>query len=428
MPVWTTAPLKDRQRDDDLLAAVRDNIGQRVDASIEMAYSHERSGRRTKTAYRLLQLERNPRESRSTGLAILVFALVSDLLGRRAFRHARKLDREHPVVCAGEGVQSLGSSRLPGYFPPCGMSRAALMSVDRRGSRPAGSALTLLADGVGLLDPEARVLEAMLTGWGQQMLARNLAQATVDGRLRQVRALVEHANEYPWQWSMATADDWFSDHRSVKQSALSTIRGMQVTIRQFCDYLTDPAYDWPATCQERFGTAPVQIINEVDAAAHVADYEGDPTRRAFTRAELVALLDHVDATAATRQSQGDKGWASVFRDSVIFKVAYGYGTRRNESRMLDLTDLSGNPHAPEFGNYGVVSVRYGKAQRGSAPKRRGVLTVWPWTVDVLHQWVTEVRPLFAHATGPALFPSERGDRVTAGTLDRRLRGYCDERA
>lgn len=300
------------------------------------------------------------------------------------------------------------------------------MSVDRRGSRPAGSALTLLADGVGLLNPEARVLEAMLTGWGQQLLARNLAQATVDGRLRQVRALVEHANEYPWQWSMATADDWFSDHRSVKQSALSTIRGMQVTIRQFCDYLTDPAYDWPATCQERFGTAPVQIINEVNAAAHVADYEGDPTRRAFTRAELVALLDHVDATAATRQSQGDKGWASVFRDSVIFKVAYGYGTRRNETRMLDLTDLSGNPHAPEFGNYGVVSVRYGKAQRGSAPKRRGVLTVWPWTVDVLHQWVTEVRPLFAHATGPALFPSERGDRVTAGTLDRRLRGYCDE--
>lgn len=300
------------------------------------------------------------------------------------------------------------------------------MTADRRKERPAGSALTLLTDEVSLLHPEERVMEAMLTGWGQQMRARNLAASTIDARLRQVRALVEHSNEYPWQWSMATADGWFSDHRSVKHSALSTVRGMQVTLRQFCDYLTDPAYGWPATCNQRFGSVPLQIINEINAAAHVADYEGDPKRRAFTRAELTALMDHVDAVAATRQSRGVKGWASVFRDSVAFKVAYSYGTRRNETRMLDLTDLSANPHAPEFGNYGVLSVRYGKAQRGSPPKRRSVLTVWPWTVDVLHQWITDVRPLFERTSGLALFPSERGERIAPGTLDNRLRGYCDE--
>jgi len=172
----------------------------------------------------------------------------------------------------------------------------------------------------------------------------------------------------------------------------------------------------------------VRIINEVNAAAHVADYEGHPARRAFSRAELVTLLAHVDSKAATRQGLGVKGWASAFRDTVVFKVAYAYGTRRNETRMLDVTDFSSNPHAPEFGSYGVVNVRYGKAQRGSPPKRRSVLTVWPWTVDVLRQWVEEVRPLFEHATGAAMFPSERSDRVDAGTLDRRLRGYCDELA
>ncbi|CCH79927.1 Integrase family protein [Nostocoides japonicum T1-X7] len=297
--------------------------------------------------------------------------------------------------------------------------------ADRR-ERPAGAALTLLADGVGLLHPDARVLEAMLTGWEQQMLARNLAPTTIRTRTRQVRALVAHANESPWCWTMATADEWFADLRSVKHCSLSTIRGLQVTIRGFCDYLIDPAYEWATVCQERFGVTPVQIINEANAAAHVADYEGQPTRRAFTRSELVMLLEHVDARASTRQGLGVKGWASVFRDSVILKVAYGYGTRRNETRMLDLTDFSANPHAPEFGSYGVLNVRYGKAQRGSPPKRRSVLTVWPWTVDVLRQWVVEVRPLFEHATGPALFPSERGDRVGAGTLDHRLRGYCGE--
>jgi hypothetical protein len=31
----------------------------------------------------------------------------------------------------------------------------------------------------------------------------------------------------------------------------------------------------------------------------------------------------------------------------------------------------------------------------SAPKRRSVLMVWPWAVDILLQWTQEVRPLLA---------------------------------
>lgn len=288
------------------------------------------------------------------------------------------------------------------------------------------SARDFLTAGVGWVHPEERVLEAMLAGWRQQMLSRNLSPGTVQPRLRQVRALVEHANEYPWAWSLATVDEWFADLRSVKGVSRSTIRSLQVTIRQFCEYLTDPAYQWPTVCEQRFGSHPIQPITEVNRAAHVADYEGAPTRRAFTRAELSRLFAHVDAQACARQAEGVKGWATVFRDSVMFKVAYGFGTRRNETRMLDLVDLSPNPKAPEFGDYGVLAVRYGKAQRGSAPKRRGVLTVWPWTAQVLAQWVEQVRPVMEHHHSPALFPSERGPRVSANALNRRLRGYCEE--
>lgn len=288
------------------------------------------------------------------------------------------------------------------------------------------SARDFLAAGVGWVHPEERVLEAMLTGWRQQMLARNLSRGTVEPRLRQVRALVEHANEYPWAWSLATVDEWFADLRSVKGVARSTIRSLQVTIRQFCEYLTDPAYQWPAVCEQHFGSHPIQPITEANRAAHVADYEGSPVRRAFTRTELATLFEHVDAQACARQAEGVKGWATVFRDSVMFKVAYGFGTRRNETRMLDLVDLSPNLKAPEFGDYGVLAVRHGKAQRGSAPKRRGVLTVWPWTAHVLAQWVEQVRPMMEHHDSPALFPSERGPRVSANALNRRLRGYCDE--
>src|SRR5690606_35516175 len=70
------------------------------------------------------------------------------------------------------------------------------------------SARDFLTAGVGWVHPEERVLEAMLAGWRQQMLSRNLSPGTVQPRLRQVRALVEHANEYPWAWSLATVDEW----------------------------------------------------------------------------------------------------------------------------------------------------------------------------------------------------------------------------
>lgn len=288
------------------------------------------------------------------------------------------------------------------------------------------SARDFLTSGVAWVYPEERVLEGMLAGWRQQMMARNLSRGTIEPRLRQVRALVEHANEYPWSWSLATVDEWFADLRSVNGVSRSTVRGLQVTIRQFCEYLTDPAYQWPEVCEQHFGSHPIQPITEANRAAHVADFEGEPTRRAFTRSELVRLFEHVDAQACARQVEGVKGWATVFRDSVIFKVAYGFGTRRNETRMLDLVDLSPNPKAPEFGDYGVLAVRHGKAQRGSAPKRRGVLTVWPWTAQVLAQWVEQVRPAMAHHDSPALFPSERGSRVSASALNRQLRGYCSE--
>ena len=51
---------------------------------------------------------------------------------------------------------------------------------------------------------------------------------------------------------------------------------------------------------------------------------------------------------------------------------------------------------PNWGVAGVVIVRYGKAQPGSAPKRRSVLLVpeMDWVVEVLDQWVHEIRPRF----------------------------------
>ena len=47
---------------------------------------------------------------------------------------------------------------------------------------------------------------------------------------------------------------------------------------------------------------------------------------------------------------------SAFRDATLLKVAYSFGLRRTETRMLDVADFGLNPHGPEFGEYGVVYV------------------------------------------------------------------------
>jgi integrase/recombinase XerC len=258
-----------------------------------------------------------------------------------------------------------------------------------------GVARLQLADGVTLLHPQERVLEAMLDGWRNQQLARNLAVSTVDKRESRLRAFLVHAEAFPWQWTPQHADEWFGDLRGVRGCAHSTLRSYQDALRSFCQYVVDPAYGWAAVCQEQFGTHPIQIVHEGNSASHVQESEGRPDKRAFTMDELQDFFDYADEQVTRARDRGRKGWLPAFRDATLFKVAYSYGLRRNETRMLDVVDLGRNPHGPELGDYGLIHVRYGKAKKGSPPKRRSVVTVWTWTAEILEEWVTEFRPRLA---------------------------------
>jgi integrase/recombinase XerC len=170
------------------------------------------------------------------------------------------------------------------------------------------------------------------------------------------------------------------------------------------------------------GTAPWA---DLTTAVHAQDAEGDPVKRAFTLDELQAFFDHADDQVARIRAAGRKGWLAAFRDAALFKVAYAYGLRRREVRMLDVADFGRNPKAAEFGDSGVCYVRYGKANKGSPPKRRSVLTVWGWLPDILAQWVAEIRPLMAAAGNPALWPSERAPRVGLQQINARFAAYRD---
>ena len=291
--------------------------------------------------------------------------------------------------------------------------------VDSQGLAP-GAVRLHLTEGVPLLRPEEQVFQAMLDGWRNQQLARNLARSTVEGRESTVKAFAAYVSAYPWAWTPAMVDEWLGDLRSLRDLKRTTIRSYSEAVRSFCHFATDPLYGWADTCEERFGTHPVQVVHEWNTAVHVQDNESDRGKRAFTKAELHAFFAHCDDEVARARSLGRKGWPPAFRDATLFKTAYAYGLRRNETRMLDAADFGRNPHGAEFGEFGLCRVRFGKAKKGSPPRRRSVLTAFGWAPDILEEWFTEVRPLFGADGNPAAWPSERGPRVGCQRLNSRF--------
>lgn len=103
-----------------------------------------------------------------------------------------------------------------------------------------------------LLRPDEQVFEAMLAGWRDQQLSRNLAADTIEGRLGTVRRFQQFTNDWPWSWRPVDMEEFSAEARG-RGRARSTIRGSQCAIRLFCEYVSDPRYQWTAV-QLRFAS------------------------------------------------------------------------------------------------------------------------------------------------------------------------------
>jgi len=138
-----------------------------------------------------------------------------------------------------------------------------------------GAAHLVLAADVAYLEPETAAFTAMVDGWALQQRTRFLKPATISSRLTLVRRVAAFTNEYPWRWRAADVEGFIDGCRNQAQPIVpSTGRLYEQTLRMFLDYATDPRYGWPATCLERFGVAPVQVLHEWNTVAHVSEFEG----------------------------------------------------------------------------------------------------------------------------------------------------------
>jgi hypothetical protein len=131
--------------------------------------------------------------------------------------------------------------------------------------------------------PTAAVFAAMLEGWSRQQQSRLLRPATIRARLDLMRRFAAFTNQYPWEWTPGEVEAFTSELISgASPRAASTVRAYELTVRLFCEFVTDARYGSPVECERRFGTVPSQICHEWNTVAHRVDYEGRPGRRALT--------------------------------------------------------------------------------------------------------------------------------------------------
>jgi integrase/recombinase XerC len=275
--------------------------------------------------------------------------------------------------------------------------------------------------GVRPLHMDAAVFDAMLAGWRTQQTARYLKAKTIGANDVGVRRFQEHVGCWPWEWRASHVDEYFEDLLSrPERLARSTLRAYQLRLKLFSEYVCDRRYPWTAICQREFGRVPGQLFGGRNLVAHLDEFEGDPRRRPLTVDELEAFFAAGEARIASCRSRGRKGVLQAWRDDAMFKVKFAWGLRRGELASLDVVDFRPHPKLPEFGAFGQVHVRWGKAKRGGGPQRRTVLTVFDWAVAVVEQYLAEVRPAFGCRAHPAVFVTERGTRLSLAYVNERF--------
>jgi len=249
----------------------------------------------------------------------------------------------------------------------------------------------------------------MLEGWRREQISRGLRGDTIADRLRLICRLQEFTGDYPWDWSRQDQSDFCASLIATGAIVISTARNYQGQIRIFMEYASDPRNGWVNECEEQFGRVPQQICDDWNTTHHDDEFEGLPERRPLTYDEIQTLFDYCDDRYGSIRKARKKGALAAARDSAYLKTVYAYGLRRNAACRLAIFDFHRNPKVKEYGRFGMLHVRYGKAKRGGAPRRYPVLTVpeLDWIVDVMEQYVADIRPLFHPGEHPALFITER---------------------
>ena len=291
-----------------------------------------------------------------------------------------------------------------------------------------GLATLHVVPAVPMLRPAETVFEKILEGFVEHQRARNLQRDTISDRVRTVRQLQAFAGAYPWEpaWNHRLFDKWSG--MLADTVAPTTVRGKQLQLKNFLDYFTSTAYEWPQVCVELFGTFPAQVARDLNMVRHSQQYAGRPGRnRPLSREETRRFFGQFDPEIGRLRASSLKGTLSAARDLALFVTIYGWGLRRREAARLETHDWRRHAKLAEFGDLAGLSVRWGKATAGQPPRRRVVVSVWPWAVTTVGYYLEHVRPLFYvdREDDGVMFPTERDEMISVRSVNDRFAHWRD---
>ena len=264
----------------------------------------------------------------------------------------------------------------------------------------------------------------MLEGWSAQRSRRHRA-ATIESSVGLVRRFQAHNGEFPWAWTPAHLEDW-DRNGSAGGSRRDALDGAGLSReRSACSSVTCVTRCMAGRrCESNAsGLIRCRSVMPWNMAVHRSEFEAQPTAACVDPRRVAGACSIVAMTrwkrCVVRRRKGCGGGVSGRGDDQDRLRLWVAG---DELVHLDVHDFARNPKAGEFGEFGVCNVRFGKASAGSAPKRRGVLTMMRWSVEVVEQWVNDVWPHCRHQASAALWPSSGRSGSTRNASTRRSPG------
>lgn len=269
--------------------------------------------------------------------------------------------------------------------------------------------------------------EGMVSDFCTTMRARRCGDDAVNKVNANIEEFHKFSNKFPWEWTREDFEQFSSYIFKDKGNAVGTQRIKQKDIKRFTEYLIDGKYFH--VVRQEFDTILKPICLPDNMIVHKVEYDNQTKKRVFSSLELQNFFDRMDDYIRVCYETRNKALNSAMRDKALFYVMVSYGVRINEIRMIDITDLYPNPEVPEFGKFGYVHIRFGKASHGSNYKERRVYTLDIQVKDMLEWYINEVRTLFINKETDdikALFYSERGDRISIRSIQRNFKMYLHE--
>ncbi|MEN6587276.1 MAG: tyrosine-type recombinase/integrase [Sulfuricella sp.] len=283
------------------------------------------------------------------------------------------------------------------------------------------------SEGAALPENDATLFTEMLEKWSTRRVGSQRHQKrSVEHDLAVVRDMLNHSGKAPWYWTEDDFDAWCDNVGVERALAVSTQRKYQSAIRNFFDYIVDNV-KFRNQVRRQYNIDLRQICHPENCIPHISERELAKERRALTHEEIERLFDAYNRAIKEAATFRSKDLRPLQRDKVLFFLLYAAGLRISEALGLDLTSFAPNPMIPEFGPYGFISV-WGKGSRGSGKKFRQVPVTHHNLPPLIKWYVDNVRHYFminADANETALFLSERGNRLSASTLEARFQHGLD---